>query len=917
MGKLFNSFKLKTFRDFYTELKNDFKLQNSDKYYAHIFKNENGQNIKEPEKLIEHLDLVIKYFFSIIESHKLENLIDNCIKSIQIDQNNHISEVSANLIKKIFFESIYFHDIGKINENFQYQKMNNPNFKNEIFNGLATDHSLLSVYLFFHNTITKLNNIPIAENFICSYFLLLMCLSINRHHSPFLSNFFDEKLFPDDNNYLKNYLEMINLFHNYNNCLNNITQNEQFRNSICSLHKSLSGEDTSFILFLLTKLNYSLLTASDYYATFNYKQSLNNEIIINNFGIINDELKNRIFYNFYSKKDYNKKIKNKIELTDFNLISEKSKNNLNLLRENIAIEIKNNIQKNYMNNLFYLEAPTGSGKTNLSFLCITELLQRRKELNKIFYVLPFIALITQTHDAMFDTFGLSQNEIIDFHSRTGLHFKERPADFHNALWLDFIDYLFLNYPLTLLSHITFFDILKSNLKDNNYILQRIANSIVVIDEIQSYNPKHWDKLNLFLQLYSKYLNTVFIVMSATLPKIDKLLSGFDNNYKFDNNFISLVMDKEKYYTNSNFKERVTFDFSLTKEKIELQKLCDVVFDKSEQYFEKNNKVNTLIEFIFKKTAGDFYNICSEKFINNGYEIFVLTGTILEPRRKEVLYQLNKYKELNDNKKILFITTQVIESGVDIDFDIGFKDMSIIDSEEQFAGRINRNATKNNSQVFIFKYDNENLIYRNDLRLNEMNDDINNKQQILTDKNFDKIYNNVIEKINKNNNNEFILNIRDYIEHIKKLNFSNIHSDFCLISERTISVFVPLDIKIEPFNNLRHFTDIELNFIKRFTNQKFLKCINGALVWDIFENLLLKKSDVNNFFDFNIDLKILQGLMSKFCFSIFKYSNLIDDLKVYCDNVKYINYGILYLVNFDVYSFEFGLNINKLNFSNFI
>ena len=44
---------------------------------------------------------------------------------------------------------------------------------------------------------------------------------------------------------------------------------------------------------------------------------------------------------------------------------------------------------------------------------------------------------------------------------------------------------------------------------------------------------------------------------------------------------------------------------------------------------------TIIEFIFKKTASDFYQIVKEK--NTFFdEIFLLSGTILEHRRKEII-----------------------------------------------------------------------------------------------------------------------------------------------------------------------------------------------------------------------------------------------------------------------------------------
>ena len=41
--------------------------------------------------------------------------------------------------------------------------------------------------------------------------------------------------------------------------------------------------------------------------------------------------------------------------------------------------------------------------------------------------------------------------------------------------------------------------------------------------------------------------------------------------------------------------------------------------------------------------------------------------------------------------VILVATQVVEAGVDIDMDIGYKDISRLDSEEQFMGRINRSC----------------------------------------------------------------------------------------------------------------------------------------------------------------------------------------------------------------------------------
>src|SRR5690606_9597367 len=107
--------------------------------------------------------------------------------------------------------------------------------------------------------------------------------------------------------------------------------------------------------------------------------------------------------------------------------------------------------------------------------------------------------------------------------------------------------------------------------------------------------------------------------------------------------------------------------------------------------------------------GDFYELlnCNGSFAD--YELFLISGEILEPRRKYILdcIKSDKYR------KVILISTQVVEAGVDIDMDLGFKDKSLLDSDEQLAGRVNRNANKSDCKVFIFQLDRAADVYRRD------------------------------------------------------------------------------------------------------------------------------------------------------------------------------------------------------------
>ena len=77
--------------------------------------------------------------------------------------------------------------------------------------------------------------------------------------------------------------------------------------------------------------------------------------------------------------------------------------------------------------------------------------------------------------------------------------------------------------------------------------------------------------------------------------------------------------------------------------------------------------------------------------------------------------LDKVKKATDT--IILVSTQVIEAGVDIDMDIVYKNISKLDSEEQFLGRINRSCKKEGIAYF-FEVDEASNIYKDDVRLSE-------------------------------------------------------------------------------------------------------------------------------------------------------------------------------------------------------
>ena len=311
------------------------------------------------------------------------------------------------------------------------------------------------------------------------------------------------------------------------------------------------------------------------------------DIEVNEFGLLSNNIKKKIIKNTY-QIPYNSELKkcfDKYHNYSFKELQIVSNKNLNILRQKLSAEVISNFRDSSNKKLFYIEAPTGSGKTNLSLLVLNEILKSKAEVNKIFYVFPFTSLISQTYDFIRDNLQLNENEIIQLHSKAPYNNYDDIDDNYGSKRKNYIDSLFINYPFVLLSHITFFNILTSNEKESNYLLHRLTNSVVILDEMQSYTPNEWDKINYFLQNYSNSLNITFILMSATLPKISKLL--IESDTVADDPFIYLIANKNKYFNNPNFQNRIKFRFDYIESMtFNNNNLSKIVFKHSNEYFKR-------------------------------------------------------------------------------------------------------------------------------------------------------------------------------------------------------------------------------------------------------------------------------------------------------------------------------------------
>lgn len=828
-------------------------------FYAHSDR-DNGKN---PEILKEHVDRCYHYFEELWEHKNFKAVFENFQKELAPE----LSDEGIKLFYSLIVNVIIFHDYGKINPRFQSMKMKNTLKKWTVIDCLeGTNHSMLSAAIYLDYFYEKIQEIPLSkdEKNIIHVFMLANAYVITRHHGN-LSGF---EAFLEE---FQQNRQLADIF----SCMNQGVFTEVYHGPFCKkgLHSvnmpmqnkrkydSFSEKQSLQLgLYAYIRFLFSVLVSCDYYATSEY----DNGIQMSAFGTI----ENTEFATQYEQSERVKQIRrfNPESCVD-------DKKDINILRNRMFYEAEQTLLKNKDTNIAFIEAPTGAGKSNLAMNCSLKLLD--KNINKIFYVYPFNTLVEQNYDTLEKIYGQTDifKSIAVINSITpiplngtrkfweNLDIEENEKFYQKAL----LDRQFLNYPFILTTHVNLFQIMFGCEREAAISFYQLTGSVVVLDEIQSYKNVLWTEIMMFLQCYSRLLNMKIIIMSATLPKLDMLTGNHEK-------VVNLIENPEKYFQDARFKKRVALSYELLypDKKTEMEELYAHVLGQAQ------NGRKILMEFITKTSAEMFYHMLAESG-REDLQVFCMTGDDNQIDRKRILREMDT---ADQDKAVILVATQVVEAGIDIDMDIGYKDISKLDSEEQFIGRINRNF-KRKGVVYFFDMDNESGIYKEDYRVDTAytlrKDEM---KQLLADKNFGKYYDYILKGIRKYRNDRKNENgIEAFVDKVKKL-------DFVWISQKMKLIDNNDDWKMSVYFAWAITTDNG-------------EIIDGKQVWERYRELL---SDMTmNYAKKQVLLSEVKSKMSYFIYQI-KIDNSLD----YNDRI-----GELYLIEDAEQYFENGrLNTDK-------
>jgi len=332
---------------------------------------------------------------------------------------------------------------------------------------------------------------------------------------------------------------------------------------------------------------------------------------------------------------------------------------------------------------FSLALPTGMGKTLTSLAWALQHAKKNK-LKRIIIVLPYINIIDQTAQTLKEIFG--EEWVLEHHSSYNEKYSFEKDDDGNYKTLEERKKLACenwDYPIIVTTTVQFFESLFSNRPSKCRKNHNIAESVVIFDEVQTLPKEVITPTLRMLEGVQSVMRTSFLFCTATQPAFEKR-KGFDGIKSIN----PLIENPAQFYKKT---KRVKYNLLHDLEPIEMNMLLASV-DKAESA--------TLVIFNTKKTALEFYNLNQQnRYWDKKYHL----STAMCPfHRKDVILKIRE--DLTKRKKILVVSTQLIEAGVDFDFPVVYRAIAPLEAVIQSAGRCNREGRlgEMGGKVFLFK-----------------------------------------------------------------------------------------------------------------------------------------------------------------------------------------------------------------------
>lgn len=316
---------------------------------------------------------------------------------------------------------------------------------------------------------------------------------------------------------------------------------------------------------------------------------------------------------------------------------------------------------NLESGIYRLNLPTGAGKTLTSLrYALHHALKHNKK--RIIFTMPLLSIIEQNAGIIHEYIG-NEDILLEHHSNVIETDETGELDKRELLIESW------NVPIIITTMVQLLNTLFAGKTSNIRRMQALCNSIIVIDEVQTVPDKMLSLFNLALNFLAKICNATIILCSATQPCFEKTMYPLDKSVK---DLITLTKEQETVF------KRVRLEY-----KGEMD--CEELADFAAGILEKNNSL--LLVCNTKNEAAVMFNLLCSKL--KDVKAFHISAGMCTAHRKETIKEMQEALE-NKQQKVLCVSTQVIEAGVDVSFARVIRLLAGMDNIVQATGRENRN-----------------------------------------------------------------------------------------------------------------------------------------------------------------------------------------------------------------------------------
>lgn len=442
-----------------------------------------------------------------------------------------------------------------------------------------------------------------------------------------------------------------------------------------------------------------------------------------------------------------------------------SKSDIFNAREMIFEEIKSELENINLEkeSFFSINVPTGSGKTLLAYYSALKISENARKCfhheSHIIYALPYMSIIDQNYAELINIVKYNEktslepksSEILKHHSLSEIKYETEDLIYKNYD----ASFCFDNWQSKIITTTfvqlfnTIFKIGKNSISHRFHVLK---NAVIILDEVQVIEEKYFPAVRLFMDVLARNYGVKFILVTATMPILMETHE--------------LVPNKKRYFKNLN---RISI-INHSDEEVTIEDFKKIVLDDIITMGDKSFLIvlNTI------KCAKEVFLYLQE---NTNRKCIYLSTEIYPKARLEKISFIK-----NSSEKVVVVSTQLIEAGVDIDMDIVYRDFSPLDSINQTAGRANRNGGNETGLVKIYRLKDESKgiffhSYIYPLFLTEIT------KKILDGRH--EIHENEIFELNRTYSEEVIQKASfdvsdDICSYVKKLDLNKIRDSFELI-----------------------------------------------------------------------------------------------------------------------------------------